>query len=162
MNNGASEKGLTEHTLKDTGRTVLIRKVSPYLITEVDDSLKRPRPPKVEVKYETKTVMEENESDPDYREALREYVKKRNGLFNKIVLLRGCAVNLTDEQKQEVKDLRELTLAETGVVLAGSDEWVYITKICVGTDDDLKELVNAITRRSFPTEGAIGESTKSI
>jgi hypothetical protein len=154
---------LTSFVFKDTGVTVPIRKVSPYLVMDLQRAFPPPEPPLNEVDYgDGKKVMEPNEASPAYQ---RELVKYNTALQERLQILlikRGVAIELSDAQKAEVVELREFMKNELQIDLDPDDKVVYITRIAMGTDGDLTDLINAIMRRSQPTEEAVSEATKSI
>ena len=158
------ENELTPYTFKDTGISVKIRKVSPMLIMEVQKAFPSPKPPMQEVVYGdpgepgARTVEEPNEAHPDYLVAIDEYNLELEAKVRHLMFKRGVIINLDEVQKQEVKELRAEWKEMFGVDLSGSDKYVYISYIAIGTDADMEELQEVIMRRSQPTEAAIAES----
>jgi hypothetical protein len=149
---------LVPFTFKDTGKTVLIRKVSPYLAQEIRKSFPIPMPPVQSVTYPDGTVVqEENRAHPDYIKSLAANEELVNEKLQDLVVARGVVVEITDEIKAEIEALRA-DMLEIGVELKGSDKAIYIKDLCVGTDSDLMELIEAIMRRSGVTEGATQEA----
>lgn len=155
---------LTPHTFKDTGISIKIRKVSPMLIMEVQKAFPPPKPPMQEVVYGdpgepgAKTVKEPNEAHPDYLVAIDEYNLELEVKVRQLMFKRGVRINLDDDQKQEVKELRADWKEMFDVELSGNDKYVYISYIAIGTDSDMEELQEVIMRRSQPTEAAVAES----
>ncbi len=155
---------LTPHTFKDTGIKVKIRKVSPMLIMEVQKAFPPPKPPMQEVVYGdpgesgAKTVEEPNEAHPDYLVAIDEYNLELEAKVRQLMFKRGVRIHLDEEQKQEVKELREEWKEMFDKDLSGSDNYLYISYIAIGTDADMGELQEVIMRRSQPTEAAIAEA----
>ena len=155
---------LTPHTFKDTGIKVKIRKVSPMLIMEVQKAFPPPKPPMQEVVYGdpgesgAKTVEEPNEAHPDYLVAIDEYNLELEAKVRQLMFKRGVRIHLDEEQKQEVKELREEWKEMFDKDLSGSDKYLYISYIAIGTDADMEELQEVIMRRSQPTEAAIAEA----
>lgn len=149
---------LYPYTVQDTGVTFSIRKVSPMLVNEINKAYPKPVPPMNEVDYgDGKKVKEPNESDPDYQKQLREHRTLTFQKMQELMVERGVIIELTSEQKAEVKQLRDQFKTIMNKELTGSDKSVFIFNIAIGTDSDLNELIQAITRRSQPTEEAIGE-----
>jgi len=147
---------LIPFTFKDTGKTVLIRKVSPMLVFQLSQDFPPPAPPMVEVTYgEAEKVMEPNPADPAFAEALRDYHRDFNLKTQRMMIKRGVSLVFDDDMKAEVAEMREFYRNEFGKEIGVDDHMIYVTMICVGTDSDLEELLNAITRRSQPTEAAV-------
>lgn len=143
------------HFIKDTERTVYIRKVSPRLTQELLNLHHEPPPPVNTVTYsDGRTVEEPNRADPQYAETLKAYRMKLIDAVNELLIERGVIVELSDEDKNEVAELRAYWQSTHGQPLTGSDRFVFVNYIAVGTPDDLGELVQAITRRSQATAEA--------
>jgi hypothetical protein len=155
---------LIPYTFKDTGISIKIKKVSPLLIVEMHKYFPPPKPPMQEVVYGdpgepgAKTVEEPNESHPDYLAAIDQYNIDLESKMRELMIKRGVVINLSDEQKQEVQELREDWEEMYGNQLSGNDKYVFISYIAIGTDKDMEEVIEAITRRSQPTEAAIAET----
>lgn len=146
---GTKTNPLTPYTVKDTGAVLLIRKVSPLLALEVRNSVKKPQPPMQDVDYgDGKIVKEPNYAHPDYKIALQEYEETVTDRTNRLVLKRGVHIELTDELKAEVKELRDLYIEETGSDLPYDDKYVYICYVALGSNEDFQELLEAIMSRS--------------
>jgi len=158
-----SQNELNPHTFKDTGITVQIRKVSPLLIIEVQKAMPVPKPPMQEVVYGdpndpgAKKVQEPNETHPDYMADIEKYNTDLEEKVRKFMISRGVVITLSDEQKEEVKELREEWKEEFDVELRGNDKLLYISFIAIGTDSDMEELMDVIMRRSQPTEAVMSD-----
>lgn len=155
---------LTDFTFKDTGITVKIQKVSPMLAMDIDAAIPRPEPPLNEVDYGEGRgkVQEPNLQDPAYLKALDERTSQVGLAVIKATILRGVVVE-ADGWQAKVSDYRQFIQETTGKPLQEqSDLYVYITRLCVGTDEDLTDLVNAITKRSQPTQEEIERSKASF
>ena len=158
-----STNELNPFTFEDTGITVQIRKVSPLLIMEVQKAMPVPKPPMQEVVYGdpgdpgAKRVQEPNEAHPDYLTDIDAYNMELEMKVRKFMIMRGVVINLTDDQKQEVKELRKEWKEEFGVELGGTDKLLYISYIAIGTDSDMEELMDVIMRRSQPTEAGMSD-----
>lgn len=155
---------LITHTFQDTGRTVQIRKLSPFLKDDVSVGLRKrdrrdgkvpiaPMVPGVEGK------LEPNEADPDFLEARLKYeyelISRVNIELMRVAIHRGIELEITDDIHAEVDELisqlqsYDLELDET------DPKVLYITRICVGSDNDTSELYDALFRRSIPTREAV-------
>lgn len=153
---------MKEFTFKDTGVTVMIRKVSPLLAFELRKRNPAPKPPKNKVELDGKTVYEENLADPDYEKAQAEYEQRIEELTRRLIIRRGVVHTLTESQKAEVDELKAYWLDETGEVLVGSDLDIFISYVAIGTDSDLGDLIDEILKRSQPTEGEVKEVLNSF
>ena len=159
-----SQNELHPFTFKDTGITVQIRKVSPLLIMEVQKAMPVPKPPTQEVVYGdpndpgAKRVEEPNEAHPDYLESIDKYNGELEAKVRKFMIERGVVITLSDEQKNEVKELREYWKEEFSAELSGNDKYLYVSYIAIGTDADMEEVMDVIMRRSQPTEAAMAEA----
>ena len=160
-----TEQKLTDFTFSDTGITVKLQKVSPYLANDIADSNPPPEPPLVEVDYGQPRgkVKEKNWQSPEYIKLVNEHDSKVNDIYNRLLVLRGV-VEIEDENWQEkVKEYRKLIKEETGNdVVEKSDKLVYILRIALGTMDDFHDLMKAITRRSYPTAEAVEAAKESF
>lgn len=154
---------LTPHTFKDTGKVVQIRKVSPLLIMQLQKDFPEPVPPMQEVDYgDGKKVLEPNPAHPDHELALRQYRYDFEQRMRQMMIDRGVVLELSEDDKQEIQDLRDYWQANYGKALPGSDKFIYISYLCIGTDADMDELVTAISRRSQPSHGAVEAAKKSF
>lgn len=143
---------LYPYTIKDTERTIFIKKVSPRLTQQITKLYQEPEPPTNTVTYpDGKTAEEPNRSDPAYEKQLNEYKIKLTNAVNELLVEQGVVVELSIDDLNEVKSLREFWKTQYGQVLEGSDKFIFINYICIGTPEDIKELITAITRRSYAT-----------
>lgn len=155
---------LTDFTFPDTGITVKIRKVSPMLAADVSASMPEPLPPTQEVDYDDQRgkVMEPNYGDPGYTAALAEHNKKVFQALQKVMIHRGVIIE-GDDWKADVKEYRDFILETTGKPLDEPDDMlVYVLRVCVGSQEDMTDLLNAITKRSQPTQEAIEQAKRSF
>lgn len=154
---------LMPYVVKDTGITLMIKKVSPFLAAEIRRAFPEPRPPAQEVDYgDGRKVMEENPAHPDHLQALRKYNEEFELKMRKLIIQRGVAVEVTDEIKREVSELREYMKTEQGIDLPADDKMVYVCNIAIGTEEDVADLINAITKRSHPTEAEVALQAQSF
>lgn len=152
-----------EFTCKDTGRKLTLGKI-PFTLTdllykEYDRQFPPPDPPTEEVDYgEGQKIREPNILHPTYLRLTREHDLKRlewvneraRHLFTEIAI--DCEID-TDE----VKRYRE-SMSKFGITLDENDKYVYVWYICIGTEEGHRELIQAIQKRSQPTEGSIKEA----
>lgn len=148
-----------DYTFKDTGVVVRIRKVSPLLLLRLREDFPPPKPPTQEVDYgDGKKKLELNPAHPGYQEALDQYNAEMERRLRSLLIKRGVKLEWTPEMKGEVVEVREQYLAETGKEMKEDDALVYISYVAIGTDKDLEELLDAIMRRSAPTEEVAAEA----
>lgn len=157
---------LTDFTFKDTGISIKIRKISPMLASDVAAAMPDPLPPEQEVDYgEPKgKVMERNFSDPAYQREVLEHRGRVFRAFRRVMVLRGIDPgSLPEGWQAEVQDYRAFMAAQTGKPVDEPDDLVvYILRIAVGSEEDLEELIRAITRRSQPTQEVIEQAKASF
>ena len=158
------ENELTPFLFKDTGKLVYIRKVSPMLAMQLRRDFPPPQPPLVQVSIgeDDKPVLESNPADPDFARQLKEYDLDFNQKSQSLMIKRGVSVTMTAEIKAEIDELREFYRKEYGKEISVDDHTLYVTMICVGTGDDLQELIQAIMSRSQPTEEAVALATATF
>lgn len=153
---------LTDFTFKDTGISIKIKKISPMLGADVNASMPEPEPPEQVVDYgEPKgKVMEQNLSDPAYARSMMEHRAQVFRVYRRVMVLRGVAAeSLPDGWQDDVKVYRAFMEAQLGKVIDEPDDVVvYILRIAVGSEEDLEELIAAITRRSQPTQEVIDQA----
>lgn len=156
---------LTKYTFKDTGKTVEIRKVSPLLALQLRKDFPPPEPPLVEVTLgeSGQPELEANPADPDYQRRLVEYEQDFNMKSQQLMIKRGVVVDVTvPEVQAEITALRNFYRDEFGRELPKDDQMVYVSMICIGTQEDMAELIDAIMRRSQPTEAAVKNAANSF
>lgn len=155
---------LIDFTFRDTGITVKIRKISPMLVTDIQESIPEPQPPLNEVDYGEPRgkVLEPNLQDPGYKLAMQEHQHRIFLTWRRAMILRSVLVE-GEDWRQEVKEYREFIQEQTGHPLdEPNDLVVYVLRICVGSEEDLGELIQAITRRSQPTPEEIEKAKDSF
>lgn len=155
---------LMEHTFQGTGITVQIRKLSPFLQDDVKVSIRKrdkadgtfPMPPMVPG---VEGKLEPNDSDPDYLDNLIKYNQEAQARVNtelmRVAIRRGIELAVDDEIKALVNELKQ-QLAVDGIEIDEEDDKIiYVTRICVGSDEDTRELYDALFKRSIPTREAV-------
>lgn len=150
------------YTLPIKKVVVYIAKLPPYLMRDISRAFPPPAPPKVRVEYEAGEEWEVNEADPDYAKAKTAYQSDMNEKFMELAFRRAVKINLTAEQRAEVEQLKTDMLEVYGLQLAGSDEYLYLTRIATADPQDLGNLLRAVTRRMEPTEEAVEEAAASF
>jgi hypothetical protein len=155
---------LTDFTFKDTGITVKIRKVSPMLAADVNASMPEPLPPEQEVDYGDPKgkVMERNYSSPSYLADLQAHKVRIFTALQRVMILRAVVVE-GEEWREEVREYRQFLQEQTGAPLdEPNDLVVYVLRLCVGSQEDLADLLTAITSRAQPTQEAIEQAKRSF
>lgn len=144
----------------ENGRKIAIRRVSPFLAFEVRKSMQKnkPKPPTQKVMIGDVETIEANLSHPDYLEALQDYETEVQNKSTEFMINRGVVITLSDEEKQEIKELREEMESEYGVTLSGSDKLVFVLHILISGTEEIGRLINAISGLGQPTAEAIGQA----
>lgn len=153
-----------DYTFQDTGITVKLRKISPLLAADVAAAFPEPLPPQQEVDYGDPVgkVLERNYSDPEYLQEKAGYQKRIFGALQRVMILRAVVVE-GEEWKEEVQEYRSFIEKHTGKPLDEPEDLVvYILRICIGSEEDLADLLTAITRRSQPTQEEVDSAKASF
>lgn len=162
---------LPTFTFKDTGITVRLRKLSPFMGDQLGKALRKekpaPEPPVNEVDYgDGKITKEPNPADPAYQQALTEYeywVSFEAGQRSiRAVIEYGVDLDPDQIDMEAVTRVRAMMAVIGASIEEMSDREVYIKYVCVGTQEDLNELLEAATRRSQPTEAAIADNVTAF
>lgn len=157
---------LTDFTFRDTGITVKIRKISPMLAADIAAAIPEPLPPENEVDYGPPKgkVKEPNLTDPDYQRKLLEHSRRVFIAWRRVMVMRAVDKDsLPDGWDEEVKQYRDFIREQTGKEIDEPEDLVvYILRICVGSEEDLGEFINAVTRRSQPTAEVIEQAKASF
>jgi len=168
--NGTRQQGrvvppLPEHTFKDSGITIKIRKVGPTtqqrLAQAIMKELPEPTPPTVE----TELGAETNAADPAYLAAMEVWnTQTRNELTQRLLLIAALEAEVTidDAARADIaRKKRHLKLIGIPVednpdlTEAENEKVFYILHVAAGTPEDLGEFSQAVMRRSVPTEEAV-------
>ena len=145
-----------------TGITVRLRRVSPFLVSEIDRVFPEPEPPTQEVVIDGETKIEANPADPSYLQQMAKHRQETVERKMNYILKRGVIAD-EHEMTAAVDAVRKHWRAEFGAELQEQDLLLaYIQYVCVGSPDDLGDLMNAIQMRSKPTEGGIAAEAKSF
>ena len=145
-------------TLPDSRATLEVNYVSPLLLNDIRKALRRiilkPEQPLVEVAYGETKKWEANPAHPEYRAALTDYnADFGQEFFQKLVRFGvQCEVDA-----QAVSKLRERAAAQGELELPEDDLVLYVTRILVTSQADMQAIMNAVLRRSQPTEEAVTE-----
>lgn len=147
-----------DYTVRDTGVTLHLKKVSPFLLNEIRKQNPPPAPPLSVANYGTAEEPdfreEPNPNDPRYQKELIAYQERMQMLAQEAILTMGVEITLTQEQIDELNSLRA-KMKTLGIELSPNDKIAYILYIALGTPDDVGELTQAITARSMPQPEAV-------
>jgi hypothetical protein len=168
MTDGRTPPELPTFTFKDTGVTVHLRKLSPFMADQIGKALRKekpaPTPPLNTVDYgDGKTTKEPNPADPAYQQALADYEAWIAGEAGQrlIQIVLDYAVEVGEIDTAHVASVRAI-MAAIGAPVEDDDRTVYLKYIAVGSQDDLDDLLTAATRRSQPTEAAIVDNVTAF
>lgn len=156
---------LPQHTFKDSGITIRIRKIGPMSQQRMAQAVRREIPEPEPPTTETELGIEQNTADPSYMRAYDAWERKTNSLLSERMLTYAALeaeVAIGDVERAEIARTRR-SLAISGVTwqpIEGltddeNDRVFYILHIACATPDDLKEFSAAVRERSTPTEEAI-------
>lgn len=144
---------LTPFTFESTGESVFIKPVPVMLTREVERSIPMPEPPAQEIEgFDGVKRVELNRSHPDYIAALEERSTKVMELMTALIIRRGVVVKLTDEQRDEVRQLREDVKDLNGIEWRESDESVWVRYIACQSHTDLTRLIKEVSAKSVPSD----------
>ncbi len=163
----ASKNGLVPFVCQDTGIELKIRHI-PFTVTDrffeqYEKDHAAPEPPTQTVDYgEGEKIKEKNHAHPAYLKRAERYEiektkwcdQQAKKLYTDLAI--ECDVD-TDAVKQLRAEMRAL-----GVALDPDDKFVYVWHIAIGTVQGHNELMQAIQRRTQPTEEAIAQAKQSF
>lgn len=163
LNNGKPKDNLRPFTFPTTLRHVFVKNVNPLLVVEIRDQFPKPKPPLQEVDYgDGRKVLEPNYASPDHEAALEEWNSFITKKMSQLIIKRGVVHTLTEAEKAEVAQLRADTEEEIGLVLKGSDLFLYVSYICIESRLDIDTLTEAVISGSQPTARAIEAAQDSF
>lgn len=165
-NNGASTRSF-DFTFPDSGVTIKLRKVNPYIVAEARSQLNRSRP-----KPPTRIVTEEGplkgteevmDRDPDYIEEVRKWEATVDERIMQLQIRRGVVEIKVENWKDEVQQLRD-DMAEIGAdkTLPTDDTVTFICYIAASTAEDLQDFIGAIAMRSQPSAEGVDAAKESF
>lgn len=172
---GRKPKDLPKFTFKGSGITVGVRKLGPFMIDTISrqlrDEVKPPEVPKVIVNYGTEEKpdyrTEENEADPEYKEALREYEETIANSSGRRILdtIIDKAIVVEEYDDEEIEATREF-MEGLGVskeeLDAMSDHQIYVKYICIKISDDISDLQQFVLGESVPSEELVRKHEDSF
>lgn len=153
-------KRVEQFTFKDSGQVVGIQKVSPLLMIRLRERFPAPKPPKQQVDYgDGKVVYEENPAHPEYRDEVLQYEQDMELKIRRMLIKRGVIIDWNDDKKAELENVRAFWRETFEEELDADDDVAFVSYVCVGSDSDLEEFIEALLKRSQPTEEAVNEAS---
>lgn len=153
---------LTTHVIRDSGVVVKIDKVNPLIFRLVQKNFPPPKPPLEAVTYGDHVVMEPNEASPTYIAEMEAYKEEVQIRQIQLLITRGVIFEMTPERVEEVRKLRRDLEVYAHTDLPEDDKQAWLMYCAIKTDDDMKELIEAISSRVHPTEKVIREHVESF
>lgn len=162
---GGYPPALPQHTFKDTGITIGIRKVGPSAQQSLAMAIMKEMPePPIPV-VTTEIGDEPNAADPAYIAAREKWNQEtRIELTRRLMLIAALEAEVTidDRARQDIaRRKRSLQLAKTpheddpDLTPEENERVFYVLNIAAGTPEDLGEFGEVVLRRSVPTEEAV-------
>lgn len=168
--NGTHARGrvtppLPEHTFKDSGITIKIRKVGPTTQQQLARAIMRDMPePPIPI-VATELGNEPNAADPAYLLAKAAWDTETNSEMNTRMLLIAALeaeVVIDEAARQDIaRKQRHMQLIgipyepNPDLTDVENEKVFYILHVAAATPDDLREFGDAVLRRSVPTEEAV-------
>lgn len=167
---GRTVPPLPEHTFKDSGITIKIRKVGPtthrQLGIQIRKEIPEPEPPRNAPDSEAAALGEEfNRADPAFEQAMEEWNKKTNTeLSTRLLLVAALEAEVTIDNAGRADIARKKRSMElANIPWVPDPRWTpeeedrvfYILHVAASTPEELGEFGAAVLRRSVPTEEAV-------
>jgi len=162
---GRAVPALPEHTFRDSGITIKIRKVGPTTQQRLAQQIMKelPEPPVPIV--ETEVGPEPNAADPAYIAAKEQWASDTNReLSERLMLIAALEAEVTIDaaaqqdiaRKRRHMQLIGIPYEDNPALTPEENEKVfYILHVAAATPEDLREFSAAVLRRSVPTEEAV-------
>ena len=150
---------LIPHVIADTGTKILLKRISPFLVMELQKQFPKPEVPTQTIDIGGETKEEPNYAHPDYEASLIKWRDGQEARIRKLIIKRGVVIppeNTTWEE--ELAEKRQGWVEDFGVELPHIDDddkvdWVLYCAI--GTNEDYEEIYHTVLRRSQPTTEAV-------
>ena len=150
---------------QDTGYQLQIRKVSTLLRAEVRRTVlktpgfEEPEPPYTEVDYGDGSRRLPHRGHPVYQQLILDWQARVNtetgNRLKRVALERGVVLDPSDIDPDAVAEVRQ-QMEREGVDLSEYDDRaIFLSFVCIGSEDDWTDLLKAIFDRSAPQEAAI-------
>lgn len=190
-NKGRKAPDLPEFTFPDSGYTVRVRRVGPWTLDQISQSVRQlRRPPSIPTinvpdQYDDagnirSYRLELNDADPQYKQDVKEYetwVQTAAGYRLLDVIVSSCVViNKDDMDEEEIASHRRaLVLAGPGddddpelaerhrkKIESMPDEEIFVRCVCMATSEDMTSLQQFVTSRSMPTIQEVDEQVQNF
>jgi hypothetical protein len=162
---GRTPPALPEHTFKDSGVTIRIRKVGPTTQQRLAQQIMRELPEPAIPIVTTEIGPEANDADPQYLLDKQAWEQKtRSELTNRLMLMAALEseVEIDDRARADIARKRRsyqiahIPIDDDPTMTDEENERVfYILHVCCASPEDLGEFGQAVLRRSVPTEDAV-------
>lgn len=161
---GRIAPALPEHTFKDSGITIKIRKVGPTTQQRLAQAIMKELPDPPAPIVETEVGKEANTADPDWLGVCEAKERERKSeLTQRLMLIAALEAEVTidDRAKADIArkrrnmDLAGIPYHNPALSDEENDKVFYILFIAAATPEDLGEFSQAVLRRSVPTEEAV-------
>ena len=137
--------------------TLLRAEVRRQVLKQPD--FREPEPPYTKVDYGDGEIRTPHRGHPVYQQLLLDWqtrVAEEVGRRLKIIALeRGVILDATDIDEVAVAEVRAQLLTQGIDTSEYDDRYVFIAFVCIGSEDDWRDLLKAIFERSTPQEAAI-------
>lgn len=151
-------------TLKDSGVEVTFKKVSRYIIDDLNKERAKgaPEPPIEDVPTaDGKVTPIPNRDDPTYAKALAEYEAETARIIMDALVNIGVIVDTNDDDiKAAIAEKRD-ELRAAGVTPSTTDDRIFWVRYVACAGEDYADLATAISSRSGPS-GEVIDATKSV
>lgn len=150
------------HYTFSTGRTIEVIPISPWVLEVVRESVPWPEPPKQTVEGPEGLVEVPNTQHPEYLKALDDRQTLISERQQELIIEEGTSF----EVDKAAVDKRRATLGRLDAKLperaATDDRHFYLYYICVGSQQDLDNLIRLIHGLSLVGEEAVAKATESF
>lgn len=154
---------MKEITLPDSGVTLKIDRVPPFLLSdiraEVLARIPKPKPPVFDVLLGADGIKtkEENKADPDYQIELQQYRIAQGRAFIEALVEVSTSCEVDTERVKRIR-----AWAGDNNALPKSDVVLYVTRVALETAADVEFFKNAVQGLSQPTEKGIEQSLNNF
>jgi hypothetical protein len=150
---------LYPYKIKSTDAEIFIFPISFYYLRQTvvhENVVPMPQAPLIQFDLPGgEQISEANVSDPGYQELLKRWDQDVNQAAMQRLLVRiALHQKLSDEQRAEVVELRE-ALVELGEHPHSNDKVLFFFERVLGTDDEMQDLVQAVSKLADPDEANI-------
>lgn len=162
---GRAVPSLSQHTFKDSGITIGIRKVGPATQQRLAQLIMRDDPEPAPPVVQTELGPEPNPADPAHERAVRDWQQRTGLVLNERLMTLAALeaeVEIGDAERAEIarrqRHLKAVGMGwepNPGLDDAENERVFYILYVACATPDDLAEFGKAVTQRSVPTEEAV-------